>query len=296
MRKCYNISMINSYVKTVILAALFVAIGVIASPALAYMDPTEVLSRSRNESELVCNVMYGLGLPCGPTRTTTNTTVVQTNAYSGITTPNSPNSSQVDSTTTSSNYSGWSWFGTSNLSASIYNGNIVKKYTNNQISLVKSPTNPSVFEIIDGKKHMIPNEEIFNDYSFKKEMVRTVSQTELDRYPRARLIQANGDKKIYYLTENGLKRLIPNSKIYESYGNRSQDIVTISKKELNYYPENLYIYRENPLNRDVFMITNGLKQYLTPMAVRHANLKEWQIAPVNQYEFNYYKTGAPIIY
>jgi len=286
----------NIYRSSVKYFFFVILFGAISSPAFAYMDPSEVLSRSRNESELVCNVMYGLGLPCGSGRV--NPTNSQTTYYNSSTTSNTSNSSQNNSTTTvpSSDNNGLSWSGASNLSASIFGGNVTKKFTNNQISLIKSSTSPGVYEIIDGKKHNIPNEEIFNDYGYKKEMVRTVSQSEIDRYSRAKLIQAKGDNKVYYLTESGMKRLMPDAKIYESYGNRKADIVTISKKELNYYPEGLYIYQENPLNRDVFMISNGIKQYLTPMAIRRMELKEFQVAPVNQYEFSYYKTGAPIIY
>ena len=288
----------NIYRSSVKYLFFVIFLGAISSPAFAYMDPSEVLSRSRNESELVCNVMYGLGLPCGSGRVTSTNS--QATYYNSITTSNTSDSSQnkssANTTATSSNNDGWSWSGVSNLSASIFTGNVTKKFTNNQISLIKSSTNPGVYEIIDGKKHNIPNEEIFNDYGYKKEMVRTVAQSEIDRYPRAKLIQAKGDNKVYYLTENGMRRLMPDAKIYESYGNRKADIVTISKKELNYYPEGLYIYQENPLNRDVFMISNGIKQYLTPMAIRRMELKEFQVAPVNQYEFSYYKTGAPIIY
>ena len=98
------------------------------------------------------------------------------------------------------------------------------------------------------------------------------------------------------MTEGGLIRPVINpKKIFEFYGDRNEDIITISRKEFNFYPTNQYVYQEAPLNRDVFQISGSGKRYLTPMAVARRNINWEQIAPVSQAELNYYKTLAPLL-
>lgn len=251
---------------------LVMLLGAYASSAFAYMNPDQVINDSRNENELVCNVMGGLGLFCA--------------GYTKTAVPAQTSNSSPPAVDSASN---------TNLSATIYSGNIVKKFSKNEISLVKAVGSNYVYEIVNGMKHLMPNAEIFNDYGYKAEMVRLISQSELNQYPRVKLIQAKGDKKVYYLTETGLRRLLSDTKIYESYGSQKSDIVIISKKEMNIYPENRFIYLESPLNRDVFMINGAYKQYLTPMAIRRMGLKISQVAPVNQFEMSFYKVGEPVI-
>ena len=264
--------MVLYYKKTLNVLVIAMFIGASAGSALAYMNPDQVIKDSRNENELVCNIMGSLGLFCaGSTKT-----VVSTQTESNL----------AGSTGDASN---------TNLSATIYNGNIVKKFSNNEISLVRAVGSNNVYEITNGMKHLIPNAEIFNDYGYKVEMVRIIPLSELNKYPRIKLIQTKGDKKVYYLTETGLRRLISDVKIYESYGSQKSDIVIISKKEMNIYPENRYIYSESPLNRDVFMLNGAYRQYLTPMAIRRMGLMISQVAPVNQFEMGFYQVGEPII-
>ena len=89
---------------------------------------------------------------------------------------------------------------------------------------------------------------------------------------------------------------MPNKKVYESYGGREEDIIELSQKEFNYYPKVKYVYLAQPINRDVFLIDGNTKKYLTPMAVMRLDITTDQVTPVNQYEFDFYKTGSPIIY
>jgi len=264
--------MVINYRKSLNVLVFVIFLGASAVPAFAYLNPDQVIKNSRNENELVCNIIGGLGLFCAGSNTTATSTKTGNN------------SAQLADTTSNPN-----------LSATIYSGNIVKKFSNNEISLVRAVGSNDVYEIVNGMKHLLPNAEIFNDYGYKTEMVRLISQSELSQYPRVKLIQAKGDKKVYYLTETSLRRLQPDAKIYESYGSQKSDIVTISKKEMNLYPENRYVYSESPLNRDVFMINGAYKQYLTPMAIRRMGLMISQVAPVNQFEMSYYKVGEPVI-
>ena len=173
----------------------------------------------------------------------------------------------------------------------------VKDLSGNDIMLVKTANSPDIYRIANGRKHKFPTMNIFNDYGYNLDMVETISQKQLDKYPRSYLLRVHKDKKnIHYLTEGGLIRLIPNDKkVFESYGDREEDIVEISKKEFNFYPVNQFVFLEQPLNRDVFQITGNSKRYMTPMAVARLRVKDDQIAPVNQTQLVWYKTLAPVI-
>lgn len=173
-----------------------------------------------------------------------------------------------------------------------------------KISVVNIKGQTAVYRIIDGKKHSIPTTEIFYSYGFDPDIVQNITQDELNRYPLARLFIVEGleedeDKEptIYYLTDGEMLRPILNDKVFYSYGDRKEDVITINQKEFNYYPRNQYIFVEMPkLNRDIYQITGGIKRYLTPVAVQRLDLKENEIAPVNQIEFEEYPEGEAIIF
>ena len=139
--------------------------------------------------------------------------------------------------------------------------------------------------------------DIFYDYGFKLEWVQDITQKQLDKFPRIKLMQVTGDKKkTYYFTEGGMIRLVPDKNVFNSYGDREEDIIIISKKEFNFYPQNQFVFLENPLNRDVFQIIQGnTKRYLTPQAVKRMKIDSEQIAPINQTELATYKTAKPIV-
>lgn len=169
------------------------------------------------------------------------------------------------------------------------------------ITVVNVAGQTAVYRIINGKKHSIPTEEIFNSYGFDLDIVQKISQEEFNKYPLARLFMLAGekveDKTVYYLTDEGTIRPILNDKIFYSYGNRKEDVIFINQKELNYYPRNQFIFIERPqIDRDIYQISGGIKRYLTPVAVQRMNIREDEVAPVNQIEFDEYPTGEPVIF
>lgn len=196
----------------------------------------------------------------------------------------------------------------SNRQSIIYGSLISKTFKSNPISLVRVARPDSiagelkaderVYEIIGGKKHLIPSLDVFMDYGFKPQDVQFISQQELDKYAKVRLIQLQGDKTktIYYITDSGLLRRVLNQEVFESYGGRTSDVVMVSTKELNFYPENKYINLAGAFNGDIYLVDDGSKKYLTPMAVKRLGVQISQVSPVNEMEFNAYKIGKPVIF
>lgn len=187
--------------------------------------------------------------------------------------------------------------GNSGLTAAIYNAGKKNTNGNGGVMLVRAPMYEEVYEIIGGKKHLIPTKDIFYNYGFTDDMIRSIAREQLNKYPRVKVIQVAGDKKKnYYLTEGYMVRLIPHKTVSESYGDREEDIIIISKREFNYYPSDQFVFLEKSPNKDVFQIVSGEKRYLTPIAVRRMKLKNEEIAPINETELTYYKTGPPIVF
>ena len=170
------------------------------------------------------------------------------------------------------------------------------------LTIVNIEGQEEVYRIINGMRHLIPTSEIFYSYGFTANMIQKITSAELSKYPTARLFTVESSEEvenptIYYLTEGRMLRPILNDKVFYSYGDRKEDVIVINQKEFNYYPRNQFIFVERPaINREVYQITGGIKRYLTPVAVKRMNLKESEIAPVNQIEFDEYPDGEPIIF
>lgn len=169
------------------------------------------------------------------------------------------------------------------------------------ISVVNIESQTSVYRIVNGLKHSIPTTEIFYSYGFDLDMVQKITLQELNKYPEARLFMVEGTEEenpiIYYLTDGGMLRPMLNDKVFYSYGNRKEDVIIINEKEFNYYPRNQFVFVERPqINREIYQITGGIKRYLTPVAVKRMDLREEEIAPINQIEFDEYPMGEPVIF
>lgn len=248
----------------------------------------------------VCDALSSIGLGCGAPQKVSTPIYSQPNSQSStIVSQNTPQESakkQADNP--------------SYLQASIANVTVKRTASNDEVILVKTPANKdirptlglstsdAIFEIIKGQKHFIPTTDIFFDYGFNLSAVQNVTLKDLELFPRAKLVNIYKDKKRnYYITEGYMIRLIPNKHVFESYGDREEDIITISKKEFNFYPRNQFVFLENPLSADVFQIVNdGSKRYIVPQVMKRLRMNLEQIAPINQVQLDAYQNNLPIIY
>ena len=277
---------------------------ILSGLTLAFSTNAQTVQRpgSMDPESLVDHVLCNMRLGCGSatSRSTQNTTQTETSAYN-----------PASNSTSGGFFSRLFGVGGNNRRSSgvLYGSIIARGFTRNEITLVRVPRpdsvpgelklNETVYEIIKGKKHLIPTLDIFYDYGFDPRQVQFITQEQLDKYTRIKLVKVDKDKEkgaVYYITDNRITRRVLSEDLIKSYGERSEDIITISKKEFNYYPENKYIYLDQPTRRDVYVISGNTKIYLTPMAVRRLEILASQAAPVNEFEFNAYKVGSPIIY
>src|SRR3989344_306162 len=268
MTKLFNIS---KY-----LVSILAPISLILAPFVVSAD-TQKFNIS-DPNAMVCEALSRIGIGCG------------TNSYVANTS-NSINSSQTTPLPTQNNSEN-----NSSLTATIFTAG-KKSEGSDSVNLVRVKGQSEIYEIVGGKKHLIPTMDIFYDYGFKLEWVQDITQKQLDKYPRIKLMQVTGNKKkTYYFNEGGMIRLIPDKNVFTSYGDREEDVIIISKKEFNFYPQSRFVFLENPLNRDVFQLIQGkTKRYVTPQAVKRMKIDSEQIAPINQTELATYKTAKPIV-
>ncbi len=247
-------------------------------------NSNSILSNGGDINSYVCNALSRVGLGCG---------TVPPTAYVGST--QTITSSPVTKTAVNQNASNDSG-NNSNLTAIIFTAG-EKQEGSDSVNLIRVKGQSEIYEIVGGTKHLIPTMDMFYDYGFKLEWVQDITQKQLDKFPRIKLMQVAGNKKkTYYFTEGGMIRLIPDKNVSSSYGDREEDIIVISKKEFNFYPRNQFVFLENPLNRDVYQLVDGkTKRYLTPMTVKRMKIDFEQIAPINQTELTTYKTDKPIV-
>lgn len=272
-----------------ILALLFVFSGVVEARA-------QTVNIGGNPEVLVCDVLASLGLGCG------ETAAPDTNDLAGN---GNGSGSDVESKISGNRSSGGAL-----LQASISSSAVKRNGSSDRVILVKIPagggaqttfgltTDDALFEIINGQRHFISTADIFFDYGFNFNSVQSISREELEKFPQAKLVKVSGKgDDVYYITDGFMIRLIPDRKVFDSYGNREEDIITISKKEFNFYPRNQFVYVENPFTGDVFQVTgDGIKRYVVPQALKRMRITIDQIAPINKIQLDSYAYGAPIIY
>ena len=247
------------------------SVGFILAPFLASAKNADL--NLSDPSTMVCEALGRIGMGCGVSKSTSYVTPTPNSTFS-------PNPSENTDNL--------------NLTAAIYNSG--KNGKRGDVVLVRVLGQNKIYEIIGGKKHFIPTKDIFYDYGFRNELIQNITIEELNKYPRVKLIKVEDDsKKTYYLTEGQILRLIPNKKISDSYGDREEDIIVISKKEFNFYPQNQFVFLDSSLYKDVFQLVNRKKRYITPMAVKKMRIRDVDIAPVNQTEFSYYKIASPVV-
>jgi len=160
-------------------------------------------------------------------------------------------------------------------------------------NLLRAASETKVYEIISNFKHWIPSPQVFNAYGFSWQKIQITNSSEINKYSRVKLLRAQGDTKVYYLTESGQIRHIPNPEIFNSYNNNWDEILTVSQTEIDSYPISNLIRLEN--GTKVYKLENGTKRWITTAEVFNRLEYDWsKIAPADQTELNYYPEGEVI--
>lgn len=160
-------------------------------------------------------------------------------------------------------------------------------------ALVKTPNSPTVYTIVNGKKHAILNEELFKAYGFDWKNIKTIPEKNLNIYPRTSLIKTENSPTVYYITAKGQKKAIPNEAIFLAYGNKWSDVIKVVPQELNKYPDVNLIKAEN--NAKIYLLENDTKKYITSTAaLAKSGFSFADVVTVKQAEIDWYQTGEDV--
>jgi hypothetical protein len=166
-------------------------------------------------------------------------------------------------------------------------------------ALIMARNGYKVYRIVNCQKEWIETYEEFISRGYSYDNVEKVDQSIVDFYidyqdeKRTKLIKANNSPMVYYITEFGAKRHIPTMEIFNSYGNKWEDVAEFYSDYLEQYEFNDLIKLEGDYK--VYKLIGGIKYWIENIELFNQLELAWdKIAPVNQTEFDYYENGGSI--
>lgn len=167
----------------------------------------------------------------------------------------------------------------------------IEDYLKAQADLIKDPAG-RVYKLIDSYKLWLSN-GAFAKLGYNLADADSLTQTEINEYPRLKLAEVPGSVMVYYLTEGGRKRAIPNSEVFDSYDNDWNDVVEIEKNVLDAFPDVELIRAEGDYK--VYELKNGVKRWIKTAEEFNRLEYDWcEVAPVNSIELDVYNEGEAI--
>jgi len=158
--------------------------------------------------------------------------------------------------------------------------------------LVKTPTSPNIYILVNKQKYLVKSPSIFAAYGFRWSEVKMISQKELDRYPTATLVKTPESPAVYFLY-HGLKRkkVLLTETAFRSYRNNSfNKVITISSQDLHLYSDIVLVKETN--KSTVYLLQGASKRPIKNMEALHKNNLAYQpIGLVSTKDLNSYQTG-----
>ncbi|MFY9458089.1 MAG: fibronectin type III domain-containing protein [Candidatus Spechtbacterales bacterium] len=139
------------------------------------------------------------------------------------------------------------------------------------------------------------NQSFSGEKSFSTVSLETIAESELRlRIANLKLARAEGDTRVYYITDRGLKKWIRNAEIFRSYkNNKWENIVVVSPGGLDIYPEVSLIRQVD--DKKVYKLEGNVKRWIKTAAAFARLGYDWNnILSINKTEFDFYAEDPPI--
>ncbi len=183
---------------------------------------------------------------------------------------------------------GCRWTDIENVTESILDG--LDDIEHNLIRLINDY---KVYLVTDGTLRHIPSPQIFLDYGFKWDDIQDVDEPIVSKYKNTYLVRESGTEEVYYLNKNGVRKHIPNEEIFNSYGDKWEDVQVVSKTEMESYPVSNLIRLEG--SDDVHLVSENVRKLIPDAATFDRKGFDWnRIVSVNKTEFNWYRDGGKV--
>lgn len=113
------------------------------------------------------------------------------------------------------------------------------------------------------------------------------------QYPNGpRLIKLDGSDTVYWVSGGNIKIPMLTRAVFLSYGNKDEDVQSVSQDEFDFYPTAQYIWLNG--TGAIYQIDGNTKHMITSAAWSAMGVDVSSIINVNKADFNSYKTGSKI--
>ena len=186
---------------------------------------------------------------------------------------------------------GYDWSEVKDASPDIVNA--YSDYLKAQERLLKVVGQKRIYRIFNGKVLWVPTVSAFNEQGLKWDEVDDISDFEIDKYPKVKLIKAENDDKVYYVTDSGLKKHILSPEVFTSYNNNWEDVVEVPVEVVDSL-ETVNLIKEENGNK-IYKIEGNQKKWIKSIEAFEKNNFDWsKVALSNDTEINAYEDGGVV--
>ncbi len=188
--------------------------------------------------------------------------------------------------------SGYKWSDVNDASKEVVDA--YADYLEATAKLLRVTGHDKIYRIINGKILWVPTVSAFNAQGLKWEDVQDNDETAINKYPRIKLIKGEGDDRIFYITNSGMKKHLINTEVFNSYDeNKNFEVVKVSPIVINSL-RTVNLFKDKDGNK-VYKIEGNKKKWIkTSEAFKKHNFDWNKITPVNETELSAYKDDGII--
>ena len=187
--------------------------------------------------------------------------------------------------------SGYKWSDVNDTSKEVVDA--YADYFEAMAKLLRASGHNRVYRVFNGKVLWIPTISAFNSQGLKWDDVQNASETDIDKYPKIKLIKAEGDDKIFYITNSGMKKHILTTEVFNSYNNKYSDVMEVDFEVINSL-ETVNLLKDENRNK-VYKIEGNKKLWIKSAEAFNRNKFDWnKVAPANDTELNVFEDAGVI--
>lgn len=162
---------------------------------------------------------------------------------------------------------------------------------NSDVQFVKEKDKEEVYINLNGFRLWLNAPEVFEDAGGIWDGIINLGST-IQEIPLVKFIRAEGDEKIYLVSENGTIRHMLSQSMIDIYG-KFDEIITVGQEIIMALPQN-YLIRAEGGNK-VYLLDQKIKRWITsPQILEKLNFGFSDVVEVNLEEIKSYAEGTPI--
>ncbi len=159
------------------------------------------------------------------------------------------------------------------------------------IQFIKEKDKKKVYLNLNGFRLWLNSPKVFEDVGGIWDGIIDLGSA-VEEIPLVRFIRAEGDEKIYLVSENGTIRHMLSQSMVDAYGGFDK-IITVSEEIINALPQNYLIRAEG--GTKVYLLDQKIKRWVTsPQILERLNFSFSDVVEVKSEEIKSYAEGTPI--